>query len=116
MELTLQETDLLLKPSKGWKRNINGYEYVYDYIIPSLPVMIKVFSSVQVPNPENKRNKNSDCIRIFALHYKENKILGGLVKSQIVEITENWATDLVEAYKTIQKQAYIVCSRKGLLK
>jgi hypothetical protein len=91
--IQLIEMDQLLKPEKGWIRNLSGNEYVYDYHLMKYPVIVKVLSTIQV-NIGNPRNKGSDAIRIFSVRKsgldKKAKVISGLVKSIIVYREPNW--------------------------
>ena len=98
IQIRLNEFDDLLKTEKGWKRNISGKEYVYDYKLPGKPVLIKVLSSITEDNTVS-RNCGKDSIRVFAVVINEHgKVLRGLTKSKRVFRTKNWRDNVKQAY------------------
>lgn len=115
MKITKEDMDSFLKPEKGWIRNISGYEYVYDFHLKHLPVIIKVLSSIPI-DEKGKRNKGAENIRVFSVLKdgmgKEDKILEGLVNSMIVYVNQNWRTNLQKAvYATINRSRIVASKR-----
>lgn len=115
IDITQQEMDAYLSTKKGWVRNKSGYEYVYDYMMKTVPnIMIKVLSSVNTG--EGKRNKNSDAIRIFAVKTdSKGKIIGGYIRKQVIFKTETWRADLREAYMKVRSQVIVRARKQGLI-
>ena len=116
-----QEMDKYLKQSKGWVKEACGYEYVYSFRIPSIRnIVIKVMSSINTGDG-SKCNKGSHAIRIFAVKTQfdidsgKHKIVCGYIKKQKVNITENWKTDLLDAYKIVLAQVRVRARRENLL-
>ena len=105
-EITLAEMDNHLKSSKGWIKEVCGYEYVYTFKIPSIPcVLIKVMSSISTGN---KKNKGSDDIRVFAVKTDINgKIICGYIKKQRVRKTTEWKANLINAYMIVLAQVRV---------
>jgi hypothetical protein len=106
VEITEQEFDNVLKREKGWVKNVNGYEYVYDYTLQSNSnIMIKVMSSISVNNAVS-RNKGSDAIRVFAvLCDDKGKVNRGLVKAIKVYRTKNWRGNIKKAFIVVKTLA-----------
>lgn len=110
-----------LKVGKGWIRQISGNEYVYDFHLAKMPVIVKVMSSIQV-DTDRVRNRGSDAIRVFAvekdsmssdpMHYN---VLSGLVKAIIVYRTINWRDNLENAVMAVMHRAKIhyIAYRQG---
>ena len=116
VRITEKEFDDYLKPEKGWKKNICGYEYVYDFIVPSIPsVMIKVMSSINTGTGEG-RNRGSDCIRVFAVRVdNQGKVIGGYIRKKKVYRTTNWKQNLLDAYKVVLSQVRERAKKDGLV-
>ena len=100
MELTIEQMDEFLRPEKGWIRNASGYEYVYDYHMNNIPVIIKVASTVQTEEGQKtgKRNKGSDRIRVFSVvkhgMSRSSNIKKGLLKKRALDVDEDVFTNL----------------------
>jgi hypothetical protein len=114
-DITEMDFDNYLTKEKGWVKNKNGYEYVYDYTLKQIPsIMIKVLSSVNTG--EGKRNKGSHAIRVFAVKVDgEGNIIKGYIKKQVVHLTTNWREDLLNAYKIIMSQVVVRARKQGLI-
>lgn len=90
--ISIEEIQKLLKPDSpyNWKQNISGNEYVFDFELKKIPVIIKVLSTIPV-DIDKPLNKNSDKIRIFAVvKNNDGKITGGLLKSSYIKIDNSW--------------------------
>ena len=103
-EITKEEMDKKLRADKGWICNHSGNEYVYDFHLKKMPVIIKVASSIRLDTNKG-RNKGSDAIRVFAVR-KESldvkaKVTRGLVKAQRVYRVMGWKTNLEKAVVNI---------------
>lgn len=85
--------DAVLRAEKGWICNRSGYEYVYDFHLSQIPVIIKVMSSVRVEDGRG-RNKGSDAIRVFAVKKanldKKARVVAGMLKSRRVNRVSGW--------------------------
>jgi hypothetical protein len=97
IDIFTEDMDEFLKPSKGWIRNHSGNEYIYDFHLKKLPIIIKVASSIRV-DTGRARNKGADAIRVFAVVKEgldvKDKVSGGLLKSKRVYRTDNWRENL----------------------
>ena len=109
VKITESEMDAFLKPEKGWVKQISGYEYVYDYKHPCQPFVVKVMSSISIKDATG-RNKGSDAIRVFAVRVdRNNRVVGGLVRSKRVYRTMNWKENLQTlVIETIQAAKKII--------
>ena len=100
VKITKEEMDDVLKAEKGWVRNVTGYEYVYDFHLSQVPVIVKVMSSVRVQDGQG-RNRGSDAIRVFAVKKagmgKDARVVSGLLKSKRVYRVEGWRDNLKTA-------------------
>ena len=108
-ELTTKDIESIRKPTirdkKGWVKNINGNEYVYDYQIPNTMVMLKVLSTVRV-DAFRKHNRNSDMFRVFAVVVDaDGKVKRGLIKSKTVPITVYWKVALEKFVMIVYNEA-----------
>ena len=112
-DIEITEEDLAHLIKKGYKKNIVGNEYIYDYWVPNTPIMMKISSTIKV-DKDRKPNKNSYCIRVHAVKVnKEGKICGGLVNAVTVWRTIHWRIHLRDAYMTVKKQAFkILCDEQ----
>ena len=115
VKITEQEMDSHLKSSKGWVKNVCGYEYVYDYKMKNVPcVMIKVMSSINTGTGEG-RNKGSDAIRVFAVKLdKDGKVSGGYIRKQVVYRTTHWKANLLKAYMDVRNQVFQRAGKDGI--
>jgi hypothetical protein len=110
--LTEQDFKPLLK--KGYKQFHNGNEYVYDFKLTDLPIVMKILSTVKV-DPDKKGNKGSHQIRVFAVKCDRNgKITGGYIKAQRITVARGWRQKVSEAYVTVKKQVYVRARRERL--
>ena len=116
VKITEQEMDSHLKSSKGWVKEVCGYEYVYSFKVPSIPcIIIKVMSSINTGTGEG-RNRGSDAIRVFAVRTdSQGKVICGYIKKQRVYRTTNWRTNLVDAYKIVLSQVRVRAKKQGLI-
>ena len=116
VKITEQEMDDRLKSSKGWVKEVCGYEYVYSYVNPRIPsVMIKIMISVNTGTGE-VRNKGSDAIRVFAVNLdSKGKVVKGYIKKQRVNRTTNWRDNLIKAYKIVWSQVFVRARKQGLI-
>ena len=111
-KITKEEMDEKLRAEKGWMLTQSGNEYVYDFNLARIPVVIKVASSIRMD--DNKaRNKGSDAIRVFAVEKdsldKEGyKVLRGLIKSKRVYRVTGWKGNLEKAVIDVMNRAKIV--------
>ncbi len=108
IKITKNEMDERLKADKGWFCEKSGNEYVYDFHLSKIPVIIKVMSSISVD--DNKvENRGSDTIRVFAVvknttRSKRYKIISGLTRSVKVNRTVNWSRNIeIAVIGTMQK-------------
>ena len=111
VKITKKEFDKKLKADKGWICNHSGNEYIYDFHLSKLPIIVKVASSIRL-DTNKSRNKGADAIRVYAVEKEgtdvEAKIKGGLVKSRRVYRTTNWRTNLEKLVFDIMNQSKIV--------
>lgn len=113
MTLTIKDFEPLL--DKGYTKATNGNEYVYDFKLPDVPVIMKILSTVNV-DPNKKGNKGSEQIRVFAVRVdNDNKIIGGYIKARRFIPTELWKQQLREAYIIVRKQVYVRVRRERLV-
>ena len=108
-EITLEEMGTVLKPyirgKKGWVKARCGNEFVFDFKIPSMPIMIKVMSSIAIESKKS-RNKGSDAIRVFAVRLNQyDEITGGWIKTKRVYRVMGWKTNLEKTVMCIFNQA-----------
>ena len=107
--ITLKEMDEFLKKEKGWFRSRSGNEWIYDFHMKKIPVIIKVASSIRI-DTERSRNKGSDAIRVFAVIKEglgeKDKITKGLLKASRVYRTINWQDNLEKLIINKLDQAY----------
>ena len=62
--VTELEFDTLLKPDKGWKKEVKGNEYVYSYTTKKNPnIDVLVYSSISI-NSACGRKCGGDAIRV----------------------------------------------------
>lgn len=103
----LDEFDELLKSSKGWKRNVSGKEYVYDYRMKNKPnIVIKILTSIS-ENDIISRSAGKDAIRVFAVKVDNNgKVVKGICKSKRVYRTKNWKNNTVKAFMDIRQLVF----------
>ena len=67
VEVNLEQFDELLKADKGWKKEISGKEFVYDYEMTRFPnIIIKVLTSIKTDTTA-ARKKGQDAIRVFVI-------------------------------------------------
>lgn len=109
--ITKEDMDEFLKSSKGWICNRSGNEYIYDFHIKKLPIIVKVASSIRI-DTGRARNKGTDAIRVFAVQKEgldvNNKVDGGLIKAKRVYRTTNWRDNLQKAVlEAIKKSKYV---------
>lgn len=104
VEITERDMDSFLRLEKGWKKNISGYEFVYDYTLENFPAMIKVLSSVRIPGAKSK-NRGSDEIRVYSVKtYSNGKVKCGLIPAIRISKTTNWRNRLfIEVVKMIKE-------------
>jgi len=112
VRITKNEMDEKLKTDKGWILTHSGNEYVYDFSLAHIPVVIKVASSIRM-NDNRARNKGADAIRVFAVEKdkvdKEGyKVIRGLVKSKRVYRVAGWKNNLEKAVMDVMNRAKIV--------
>ena len=102
--VTEKEMDEFLKVSKGWVKQISGYEYVYDYAIPRYPIVVKALSTIPTPDAI-RRNRGSSVIRIYAVKVDvHGKVISGLMKSIKIRIAPGWKSEVYETViSVIQK-------------
>ncbi|KKN55676.1 hypothetical protein LCGC14_0579780 [marine sediment metagenome] len=109
VEIKLKQMDEFLKSSAGWFRSRSGNEWIYDFHMKKIPVIIKVASSIRI-DTERSRNKGSDAIRVYAVVKKgldpKDKIIRGLLKASRVYRTKNWKTNLKKLIISKLDQAY----------
>lgn len=85
--VTELEFDNLLKPEKGWRKEIKGNEYVYSVTSKRNPnVVVLVYSSLSTDKGTG-RKCGGDAIRICAVNTLYNK---GIMKSKRVYRTPGW--------------------------
>lgn len=85
--VTELEFDNLLKPDKGWKKEIKGNEYVYSVTSKRNPnVVVLVYSSLSTDKGTG-RKCGADAIRVCAVNTLSNK---GIMKSKRVYRTPGW--------------------------
>ena len=111
VRITKKEMDNKLKANKGWIVNHAGNEYIYDFHLTKLPIIVKVASSIRL-DTNRSRNKGADAIRVFAVEKEgtdiKAKIKGGLVKSRRVYRITNWEKHLEKLVVAIMNQSKIV--------
>lgn len=84
--ITELEFDALLKPDKGWTKEIKGQEYVYSFRPKKSPnIAVFVYSSIS-PNGLSKKC-GKDAIRVCAVDTVLNR---GVVKSNRINRTPGW--------------------------
>lgn len=100
VDVTELEFDTLLKSEKGWKKEVQGLEYVYIYQSTKNPdVIIKVFSSVTQNGIGRKCG--GDAIRVCAVNTRTNK---GIMKSKRVYRVPGWEDRVKErVIETLEK-------------
>ena len=112
--ITKQDMDDKLKSEKGWDCNRSGNEYIYDFHLSKLPIIIKVASSIRI-DTDRARNKGSDAIRIYAVRKegieKEAPIVAGLVKASKIYRMDNWRKNLEKQVYSMMTRAKIVYSK-----
>jgi len=100
--------------SKGWYRCRSGNEWIYDFHMSKIPVIIKVASSIRI-DTERSRNKGSDAIRVYAVVKEgfdpKDKIIRGLLKASRVNRTINWKTNLEKLIMSKLSQADYVYNK-----
>jgi len=112
-ELTEHDFKPLLK--KGYEQNLTGNEYVYDFKLTDVPVMMKILSSVRV-DPSRKSNKGSHQIRVFAVKVgADGKICGGYIRAEHVTIDAYWRQNVSKAYIKVKKQVYQRARRERII-
>ena len=94
IEITRDEIEKVLKSSKGWIRQISGNEYVYDFHLSKIPVIIKVLSTVPV-EPERISNRGSSMFRVWAVEKSDmsierHKVIGGISRCVRFTVSRNW--------------------------
>ena len=103
--ITEKEMDEFLKVSKGWVKQISGYEYVYDYSLPRYPIVVKVLSTISVPNSPRK-NRGSNVIRIYAVKVDvHGKVICGLMKSTRIRVVPGWQSEVYETVISVIQKA-----------
>ena len=111
IKITKKEMDGILKADKGWICNVSGNEYVYDFHLSKLPVIIKVASSIRIDS-DRAKNKGSDSIKVYAVMKdgldKKDKIIRGLIKSTRLQRVDGWECRLVKAVLDSIKRASFV--------
>ncbi len=109
-----EDMDDKLKSEKGWFCTRSGNEYIYDFHLSKLPIIIKVASSVII-DTDRKRNRGSDAIRIYAVRKealgKKAKIVAGLVKASRVYRMGDWRKNLEEKVHSTILRSKIVYSK-----
>lgn len=112
-ELTEKDFKPLL--DKGYEQHNNGNEYVYDFKLPDLPIIMKILSTVKV-DPDKKGNKGSDQIRVFAVRVgKDGKICGGYIRAERIKIGRDWKKKVSQAYIKVKKQVLSRARRERLI-
>ncbi len=97
--ITLEQMKNFLRADKGWELEPFANEWLFQYRIKSLPcVIIKVATGISVDENE-KINKNSENIRVFAvvemdiaLYTNGKKKYRGIVSAVKVIPNEYWQT------------------------
>ncbi len=111
VKITKKEFDEKLKVDKGWIVNHSGNEYIYDFHLSKLPIIIKVASSIRL-DTNKSRNKGADAIRVYAVEKEgvdpKAKITRGLLKSRRVYRTTNWRNNLEKLVIDVIHQAKMV--------
>ena len=114
VNITLEEMDSLLKKENGWIRNRSGNEWIYDFHLKMLPVIIKVASSIRI-DTGRARNKGSDAIRVYAVMKEglgeRDKIIRGLLRAKRVYRTTNWRENLQKLVMITLKKAKAICHK-----
>jgi hypothetical protein len=100
-KITKEEMDEKLRADKGWIVNTSGNEFVYDFHLAKIPVILKVASSIRCDDGRS-RNKGADAIRVYAvvkdsMDRKNYKVVRGLLKSRRVYRVEGWRNNLQRA-------------------
>lgn len=100
VDVTELEFDALLKSEKGWKKDLQGMEYVYTYQSTKNPdIIIKVFSSVTQKGIGRKCG--GDAIRICAVNTRTNR---GVMKAKRVNRVVGWEDRVKErVIETLEK-------------
>lgn len=105
IQVKLNEFDELLKAENGWKRNVSGKEYVYDYQMKSFPqLIIKVLSSIK-EGDDVSRPTGQDAIRVFVIRQVGKKITG-YAKQIRVYRTMNWRDNVKKAFMTQREEIF----------
>lgn len=85
--VTELEFDALLKPDKGWVKEVKGKEYVYGYRTEKNPnIVVYVYSTIT--NDGLGRKCGGDAIRICAVNTVTQR---GIIKSSRVYRTPGWS-------------------------
>ena len=96
-EVNLEQFDELLKAEKGWKKEISGKEFVYDYEMTRFPnIVIKVLTSIKT-DTSAARKVGQDAIRVFVVR-KVGKKFRGYAKQVRVNRTMNWRDNVKKAF------------------
>ena len=108
-ELTTKDIESILKPEirghKGWEKNRNGNEYVYDYQIPKTMVMLKVASTVRI-DKFKKHNQNSDMFRVWAVVVDaDGKVKRGFIRAKTIPKTVYWKVALEKFVMIVYNEA-----------
>ena len=99
--ITKGDMEQVLKFDKGWIQQISGNEFLYDFHLKSMPVVIKVATSIRV-DTDLSRNRGADAIRVFAVIVDQSgEVISGLVKSKRVNRTFNWRNNLISAVQNV---------------
>jgi len=97
VKVTIEQFDELLKASKGWKKDICGKEFVYNYEMTRFPnIIIKVLTSIKTES-NAVRGKGQDAIRVFVVR-KVTKGFVGYAKQVRVNRTMNWRDNVKKAF------------------
>ncbi len=110
LHLTRSDLDEVLKADKGWTRYSNqGYEYVYEYCVPSTSIRIRVQSGVSIQTG-SMDVPGLDAMRMFAISYNKRNgqgkaIVRGLCKAVIVRPAPGWQERLKGAYREVLRKA-----------
>lgn len=98
IEITRDDIELLLRVGKGWIRQTSGNEWLYDFHLSKIPVIIKVLSTVPI-DPTKRRNSGSSKFRVWAvvkscMSKDKYKVTGGLLRASRLPIKVNWKHQL----------------------